>query len=203
MRGRTTTIATVLGLLTACGGSSPVMLGGATPPVLERPPEVVLCGFGAKPLAGLQQDHWAQWCERSREMHGPYERYAHDGTLIVSGEFFKNKPVGKWQWFHPGGERLLAGTYEDGSPVGEWEWRHANGETAQRGAYTEGLRSGQWVTYFDDRTPASEGPYAEGQRDGEWSYWNAGSQLLRTQTWKAGALTKDETPEAKTELIGP
>lgn len=205
MRARATVIATILGLLTACGGSGAGEreFTGPKPKVIRKPPEVVYCGFGAKVMAGLQADHWAQWCERAKKMHGPYERYDHDGTLLIRGEFESNEPVGKWQWFHPGGERMLSGDYERGSPIGEWEWRHPNGETAQRGNYEEGVRSGQWLTYFDDRTKASDGNYTEGDRSGKWKYWTAGGDLLRDQTWRDGELTRDEAPAAKTELIGP
>lgn len=201
MRGLTT-IAAILGICTACGSGGP-SFSRSKPEVIKNPPEVVQCGFGAQALAGLQDQHWDQWCERSREMHGPFERYSLEGTLLIRGEFAKNEPTGTWEWFHPSGDRMLRGGYTAGSPIGEWEWRHKNGETAQRGTYLEGVRDGQWITYFEDRTVASDGLYAAGVRAGNWKFWTPEGLVMRDQDWKDGTLARDEIPEQVPELVGP
>lgn len=188
--------------LTACGGSSGGggAFSGPTPPVIANPPEVVFCGFGARPRAGLQDDYWEQWCVRSKEMNGPYERYALDGTLIITGEYAAGEATGKWFFHHDSGDRSVVGSFESGSPVGEWEWRHLNGETAQRGGFSGGVRVGSWVTWFDDRTKASEGLYKAGERDGTWTYWNAEGVEMREQRWDKGKLVSNIAPLAAGDI---
>ena len=192
----------VFAILTACGGSGPAIVY-TNPPVVQNPPDAVTCGFGARVRAGLNKDHWHQWCERARKMEGPYERYNLEGTLLIKGSFKNNSPDGLWTWNHDDGSRLVTGSYQEGGRTGEWEWRHVNGETAQTGGFYRDAQDGEWLTFFSDRTPASKGRFVQGKRNGLWTWWTEDGRTMREQSWQDGALLADVTPGREPELINP
>lgn len=188
-------IATGWALLVACGNSNGrVVRTVLKPPVIENPPEVVPCDFGARASAGLQFDYWEQWCVRSKQMEGPYERYTLDGQLIVSGRYEKSAAVGRWTFNYDDGMPKVVGVFENHLPVGRWEWQHPNGNNAQVGAFSGGVKVGKWVTWFANGTKASEGYFLGGRRDGEWTYWTPEGTVERTQRWDQGNLVQDGPP---------
>ena len=103
---------------------------------------------------------------------------------------------GKYESWHPNGERFERGSFTDGVREGRWTQTHATGRKAAVGSYRAGHRNGKWEFFDEDGDPdaeqsglyeferlepgpgrlRAEGERKDGRRHGPWSfYWEDGS----------------------------
>lgn len=104
-----------------------------------------------------------------KELHGRYEEYWDDGTIVNAGMYVNNEKIGKWR-----------------------------NNTNQIGFYNQGLRHGEWKTYSKDTVVIGVKNYLNGVLHGpQFQYDSLGNTILK-ETFELGKLvstTADSTKE--------
>jgi antitoxin component YwqK of YwqJK toxin-antitoxin module len=66
--------------------------------------------------------------------HGTYQKWNVNGSLSISGHYFKGKRHGRWMQNEPGGISL-SGEYKNGAPVGIWKRTDQKGKVIEETRY--------------------------------------------------------------------
>jgi antitoxin component YwqK of YwqJK toxin-antitoxin module len=102
-------------------------------------------------------------------------KYNQKGTLIYSGAYRQNVPVGVHRQFGPDGKIINALVYND------------NGLLVSQGIVDEaGNFNGRWKDFYADSTVKAEGQYTNNRRTGSWKFYNIQGKLEQTGSYNAG-----------------
>jgi antitoxin component YwqK of YwqJK toxin-antitoxin module len=85
---------------------------------------------------------------------------------------------GRWEFFHPNGQKEAEGSYVDGLQ---------GGETGTPGILIDG-REGAWAFWYEDGQKKQESTYRDGQREGVATEWHANGQQKAEFTYRDGQL---------------
>lgn len=98
-----------------------------------------------------------------------------------------DKREGKWDFFHPNGQKMMSGEYKAGKQVGLFESWDENGKLVSEEFWNpngSGRETWKVYSYHPSGTKESEGTLdAAGHRKGKWKYWYASGNKMREEDW--------------------
>jgi antitoxin component YwqK of YwqJK toxin-antitoxin module len=71
-----------------------------------------------------------------------------DGKNFVRGGFKTGRPDGKWERFHPNGNKAVRAMYKSGLKTGTWRYYYPDGELKANVQFNRSSSVGNWTAYY-------------------------------------------------------
>ena len=120
--------------------------------------------------------------------HGKFEKYNHDGILIVVGNYTNGTQDGEWKWYYPNGQLETQCTYILGSLDGTYRRWYESGELERENNYLLGSRHGAFIDYFKNGNKESEATYVQDLMNGERKFYSSEGTLQLSRHYDYGTL---------------
>jgi antitoxin component YwqK of YwqJK toxin-antitoxin module len=136
-----------------------------------------------------------------------YREWFENGTLAISGNYTKNKPVGQWQYNYVTGKTKLIEEVKDSINYIMAFWLpdslHTQTVSEGNGAlytffntgadkewynYKNGLKNGPFEEYSIYGYKLIAGKFTNGEKDSTWTYWYYTGDLEKISNYKNGVL---------------
>jgi len=113
------------------------------------------------------------WGQELREEKYPLTAQIRSKGCVEKDSGDNYRLQGKWEFFHPNGQKEAEGAYKDGNIGGEkgntgitrdgrdgkWLFWHKNGQKMQEGAYNNGKSEGLTTNWYENGKKQTEGNY--------------------------------------------
>ncbi len=132
--------------------------------------------YGPRESNGQQTGLWKYWFDP-----------AHD-HLRATGRFERDRPVGRWEFFHENGTKRWEVGFRDEAFDGASTAWWPSGRTRSRGAFELGLEQGPWTFWDETGAKSSEGSFVRGVRDGTWRYFAPDGAVKQEIAFVRGAV---------------
>lgn len=76
-------------------------------------------------------------------------------------------------------------------------WYKSQTVLGTQGGSAGQLLHGAYEAFYDNKQLCEKGSYAKGLKIGEWNYWQKNGKLIRTEHWKNGRLSGEQTQYSK------
>jgi antitoxin component YwqK of YwqJK toxin-antitoxin module len=138
---------------------------------------------------------------------------ANDSKQVIGQKMAVVFKTGSWKYWYDNGVVLAEETYSaSGNRIGLWKTYNTNGTLASEINYTTGTavfysqsgvkveegsmndqneRIGNWKGWFENGKVNYTGSYnTAGQKTGTWKFYDTNDQLIATENWVNGALSR-------------
>ena len=123
---------------------------------------------------------------------GTYETYHEDGAINETGLVQNGLRKDKWVSYNSDHSVLADFNYVDGKLEGDYKAYAEDGSVSVEGPFKGGKRTGVWKWYSADGIVESDVAYINGEKDGVQNFYDESGALVRTETYKNGALVASQ-----------
>ena len=120
------------------------------------------------------------------------------GKLKAKGTGFPDQKAGRWEFWHPNGQKMSAGSFSGGKKVGLHETWDDKGNLREEETWNaDGSKreSFKVAFYHSNGKKAMEGSLDESNRKmGMWKTWNASGLKQREENWTTSCSTSNGRP---------
>ena len=127
----------------------------------------------------------------SAVMQGEYLHFFQNGSIRIQGDFFNNKPTGKWLYYFESGKIKHEVSYYTDS-TSYWVYYFENSKKKQEGKVLNHKRDSLWTYYYEEGAVLKQGEFHEGLQDKVWNYYYEDGASKAVATYDKGSGTYTE-----------
>lgn len=129
---------------------------------------------------------------------GVFKEYASDSSLHAEGPIVDGKKEGLWKKYYPDGKVQGLKNYKNGKYHGIVVDFSSNGDTTYRAQFTHGKLQGDVFWAYETGGIETQARFVDDIKTGEQLFYDDWGNLVKTETYEAGRLTKIYLPYAPT-----
>ena len=136
-------------------------------------------------FAGMVYGQTKNQRDAAGRKQGYWEAIDNRGSLVYSGYFKDDKPVGELKRYFPTGQVRVIMNYENEGRIARALFFWQNGEFAARGNYIDAKRDSVWIYYsYYTKTVSHRVEYAAGKRNGKEQAFYPSGDVAEETNWK-------------------
>ncbi len=139
-----------------------------------------------KSFKGQVMKQISMW--KAGQLNGRKTTFYDNGVTQEDGYYINNQRDSLYRVFYTSGKPAATYIYKVGALNGDFYNFFESGSIQMHGTYTLSKLDGPYQEFYDHGVKKTEGQYHLDNKDGIWKYYDESGQLLKTETYKDGAL---------------